>query len=188
MVPEDELRERARRQVELLQEMLPPDHLRKQSLKESRANKLINTSTKMAVRARGRGEGVLVEVMGRVNPRGGGAGVSMDAPAPHRVCLNRSLRPSGGANRILFSQGRASLLPGVGGRAAQEPAAPRGGPQARRPLRLLQELHVTVQDALAEERPARRVASAHGDRGEGGDRVPEGPSIVNFGFHAKLVQ
>lgn len=48
MVPEDELRERARRQVELLQEMLPPDHLRKQSLKESRANKLINTSTKMA--------------------------------------------------------------------------------------------------------------------------------------------
>ncbi|XP_047468424.1 dynamin-binding protein-like [Penaeus chinensis] len=48
LVPEDELRARARRQVELLQEMLPPDHLRKQSLKESRTNKLINTSTKMA--------------------------------------------------------------------------------------------------------------------------------------------
>lgn len=55
MVPEDELRARARRQVELLQDMLPPDHLWKQSLKESRTNKLINTSTKMAVRERGGG-------------------------------------------------------------------------------------------------------------------------------------
>ncbi|XP_042875781.1 dynamin-binding protein-like [Penaeus japonicus] len=48
LIPADEMRDRARRQVELLQEMLPADHLRKQSLKESRTTKIINTSTKMA--------------------------------------------------------------------------------------------------------------------------------------------